>query len=237
VIHLVSLGKKLLVELDGLDRRNWAMELSARWQDPALHEPSPEELAERLGKSGKVDKKSYPVLLELVRWREARVRKLNLPRRWVADDGVLLDLSHVRPKTMDHLLTFRGLSKGEAKNSGELLLSLIRKCEEAGTRIDPPRGERRHVASPDEARVLDLVKAYVGILADRHRIAQRYLVTVDQLLPILRSQAHTAGELHQKGLLTEGAAHLVGEELVALLQGKRALSVDKDRVRIVETRE
>ena len=77
----------------------------------------PEDIAKRLAQSGKFQIRDYPVLLELVRWRESRVRELNVPRRWLAEDGVLIDLAKIKPTTVEQLQGFRGLSKGEAKYS------------------------------------------------------------------------------------------------------------------------
>jgi ribonuclease D len=233
VEHLVRMGRALLKELDELGRREWAFELSSQWENPALYEPNPAGLAEKLSRSGRLDKRGYSALLELLRWREERVRKLNLPRRWVADDNVLMDLAHVRPKDMEHLSAFRGLNKGELKNSGEAILAALNRASEAKD-VALPRIPRPDIPNGHESQVLDLLHCYVGILADRHRIALKHLVTSAQLLPLLRSKAERKEQFVEQGLLTEGAARLIGDEIVAFLQGRRALSIDGTRVRIVD---
>ncbi len=233
VEHLVKLGRKLIEELDELGRREWAMELSAKWEDRKLYEPDPEGLAQRLARGGRLDKRGYASLLELMKWREARVRQVNVPRRWVADDNVLTDLAQVRPKDIAHLSAFRGLNKGELRNSGEAILSALKRASEAED-IKLPTFPRPDIPSAAESRVLDLLQCYVGILADRHKIALKHLVTSGQLLPLLRTKAQTAEDLAREGLLTEGAARLAGEEILALLRGRRALSVDGSRIKIVE---
>jgi ribonuclease D len=233
VDHLVALGQRLLEELDGLGRRAWAFELSAKWEDRSLYESNPEEIAKRLSKGGKIDKRSYAALLELVIWREERVRKLNLPRRWVADDNVLVDLAQVRPKDLGHLGAFRGLNKGELKASGQAILDAIHRSS-GNTEVNLPKQPRAEIPSSDEAQVLDLLKTYVGILSDRHRIASKHLITTPKILGILRSGAKTAQEFVQADLLSQGSADLIGEEIIALLEGRRALSVKENRVDIVE---
>lgn len=236
VVHLVELGQTLLEKLDELGRREWAMEQTARFEDKTAYEPNIDDLALRLARGGRFDKKGMGVLRELVRWREERVRVLNLPRRWVADDNVLTDLAQVRPKDVQHLSAFRGLNKGELKNGGEAILSAIQRGLDAPD-MAAPKYQRSDVPSTEESQVLDLLKCYVGILADRHRIATRHLVISAQLLPLLRSEAKTAADLVTDGLLSEGSGHLVGEEILAFLRGKRALSVEGSQIRIVSLKD
>jgi ribonuclease D len=225
VEFLVALGQELMKQVDKLGRRQWALDLSAKWEDKTLFETDVEGLAKKLGRGGRMDRRGYSALLELIRWREERVRQLNLPRRWVADDAVLMDLATVRPKDLEHLSSFRGLNKGELKNSGNLILeALVRAAQEVGA-VAPPRSERLDAPSAEESQVLELVKCYVGILADRHRIAARHLMTTAQLLPLLRHKIERIEDLVANEVLTEEAARLIGGELIAFLHGRRALFV------------
>ncbi len=224
VTHLVKMGKTLLEKLDQAGRRDWALQLSREWEDPKRYENDPEAMAIRLAKGGRMDSRGYAVLNELVQWRENRVRQLNLPRRWVADDSVLSDLAQVRPKDVDHLGAFRGLNKGEIKNSGTAILEAIRRGENRKD-LHLPKSKRPDVPSDAEEQVLALLKCYVGILSAQHAISARNLVTTQQLLPLLRSEAMTAEALAEEGVLSQASARLVGDEILAFLRGKRALSV------------
>ncbi|MCM2323462.1 MAG: HRDC domain-containing protein [Oligoflexia bacterium] len=233
VEHLVSLGRQLLDELNGLGRREWALEASAKWEEAKLYEGDPAEMAQKMARGGRLDKTGFAALRGLVRWREQRVRQLNLPRRWVADDTVLLDLAHVRPKDLEHLAAFRGLNKGELKNSGEAILAALREQPEEGERA-PGKTSRLEMPSADEVQSLELLRCFIGILADEHRIASKHLLSTGQLLPLLRSKAGTPDELVRQGLLGQEAAQLIGEELIAFMQGKRALSLQGGRIRIAK---
>jgi len=232
VEFLVEAGEALLAKLDESGRRAWALELSAKWEDPALYSPDPEGLTHKLAKSGRMDARTFATLQELMKWREERVRVLNLPRRWVADDQVLLDLANVKPKDLEHLSAFRGLNKGEMKASGEKILEAIRRGSEVKEGKGPAAVRTEH-PSGDESQTLDLMKTYLGILADRERIALKHLLTTNQLLPLLREKSASPEEWVAKKLMSAEAARLVGGELHALLQGKRALSIDGRKIKIV----
>ena len=239
VIHLVEAAEKLISELDQLKRKDWALELSAKWEDKKLYMPDPDGLANKLGKGGRLDQKGYAALVELVRWREERVRQLNLPRRWVADDNILMDLAQVRPKDIAHLSAFRGLNKGELKNSGEAILTALQRASESAP-ISAPKNPRTEMATGEESQAVELLKCYVGILADRQQVAIKHLMNAAQLLPLLRSQVTTVEDFVTQGVLSESSARLIGPEVLAMLQGKRALSLDSgdgkngSRVKIVE---
>lgn len=233
VTHLVKLSEALIQQLEGLGRKDWAFSLSAKWEDPSLYELDVEGIAQKLARGGKLDQKGYSALLELVRWREERVRHLNLPRRWVADDAVLVDIAHVRPKDLDHLSSFRGLNKGELKNSGPTILAAL---ERAAARVEPlevPRSQRPAVPTPEESQVLDLIKCYLGILADEHQIAARHLLLSAQLLPLLRQKLEGPQDLVKAGVLSFEAATLIGDEILALLRGKRALSIQDGKIKTI----
>ncbi len=233
VEFLVEAAEKLLAKLSEVGRKEWALEASAKWEDPALYEPDPSGLAHKLAKSGRMDAKSFATLVELMKWREERVRSLNLPRRWIADDQVLLDLANVKPKDLDHLAAFRGLNKGEMKASGEKILEAIRRGQEAKDTKRPAEVARIEPATGDESQTLDLMRTYLGILADRERIAMKHLLTANQLLPLLREKVSSPDEWVAKKLLSVDAAKLIGGELLALLQGRRALSINGKKIKIV----
>lgn len=219
VADLVRLTNALLERLDRLGRREWAMDLSAELTLTQQFEVSPEEIAAKLYFGGKVDAAGYPILVALVEWRENRIRELNVPRRWVADDQLLIDLARVRPKDVDHLKSFRGINKGEIQKNGDRLISIIRNGGAKG--VNPPARDRMRPPSPDESRVMDLIKLYVGILSDQHEIAAKHLLNSKNMLAMIRAKPASVEDLVAGGFLSHGAAKLIGEEILAVLAGER----------------
>ena len=71
----------------------WLAEEMERLDDPALYaEPPPEEAWRRLKLPGfvRADPRAMHRARELAAWRERLARERNLPRKWVADDEVLV---------------------------------------------------------------------------------------------------------------------------------------------------
>ncbi len=236
VIHLVKLGETLMAELEKLGRKQWALDLSSQWEDPEQYESNPEQILHRLAKNGRINHKNYPVLAKLVQWREERIRELNLPRRWVADDNVLITLADVRPKDIDHLKTFRGLNKREINDDGGEILKIIAEGEQ-NTGLTMPVSNQPNPPSTSEARAIELLRCYIGILSNQHKISSSNLVDPNYYLRILRSHPQTPEDLVKKAFLTPHAAKLIGDEIIALLHGKRALSLSQGEVKVVEAKE
>ena len=237
VKFLVELGKQLLAQLEPLGRKNWGLELSGRWENVALYQADVEGITQKLARGGRLDKKAYPILRDLVKWREDRVRQLNLPRRWLADDHVLINLAQVRPKDLGHLSTFRGLNKGELKQSGEAILAILRRVvdpsEIPAQKSTAPREPKILPPTQEETQVLDLMRCYLGILADQHKIAAKHLMTTDKLLSLVRHEIATPADLVSLDILSPEAAQLIGAEFIAMVQGKRALLMKGCRIEVL----
>jgi ribonuclease D len=231
VKYLVQLGQKLLEQLDTKSRKAWALELSAKSEEKSLYESDVEKMTLKLARGRRLEPKAFSALRALILWREERVKKLNLPRRWVADDNVLMDLAQVRPKDFAHLSTFRGLNKGELRASGEVILQTLAGAE-VGVPVAVPAVSKPIIPTQEESQSLELLKCFINILADQHQIAAKHLTTSAQLLPLLRKKVEVIEDLIALGVLNEDAAVLIGKELIDFIHGRRALWINDSRVEI-----
>jgi ribonuclease D len=231
VIHLVAAAKVILEDLEGRGRRKWAIELSSKSADPKNYELNVESVFKHLARGSRVDKKGLPVLWELIQWREERMRELNIPKRWLADDGVLIDLSRTRPKDIEHLYSFRGLSKGEVKKSGEKILSLIRKGVDTPLE-ELPAVSKKEPPSRKDAAALELLKCFMNDLAASRQLSPKHLVNPMMHLAILRSGVETPEELVEQNLITQGASEMIGKDLVNFLKGRIGLRLNGRKIKI-----
>lgn len=232
VEHLIAVAKKLFKHLDQLGRREWAMELSKRFEDTRLYLPDASVIVQRLTKNSRIDVKTYSVLTELADWREKRARAVNIPRRRVVDDDVLTDLARTRPQDLEHLQAFRGLNKGELKNSGDLILNAIarglQRAQEGAVTL--PR--RQEPANDREARALELLVCLARTLADKGSISLRHLMTPEWALEIVRRQPRSLEELGEMNLLSAGALEMLGCDIVDLLAGRLHISLKQGQIEL-----
>lgn len=230
---LVRLGKTLLDQLEEMGRKQWALDESARWEDPSLYEPNPDSIIQKLSRNQRINESNYPIMAELVRWREARIRELNIPRRWLASDDLLINLSCVRPTDIDHLKTFRGLSKRELSKYGEQILEAIERGEQSTEELHIS-SKRSSPAKPEEAKAIELLRCFIGVLALKHNIALTFLINSNHYLPLLRRHPQTVDELIERELLSPNAAKLVGQDIIDFLHGRRSLAIENSSIEIIE---
>jgi ribonuclease D len=161
------------------------------------------------------------------------VRELNIPRRWLAEDAILVDLSNVKPKTADHLQSFRGLHKGELKKNPTAILEAIR-LGSADQSIVPPKREVEESLSDEQLAGVKLLESWISYLANQHEIATRHLIVQNRIMDLIRTPVQSQEDLWQMGFFSKGAADLIGASVFNLLVGKVQLTLDNGRLKIVE---
>lgn len=231
VEYLVEIGERMLARLEKLGRKEWALELSAYYENPKLYDDNSQEIAERLAKSGRISARSFAILRDLVAWREKRARALNIPRRRVADDETLFHIANARPSSVEQLGKFRGINSGEIQRQGKALLDIIETHRNKPNDL-LPEAPRPVIPNAAQARVIDLLGTYLRNLSEQLQIASRHLLTTHELRKIVLENLLDPQQWVEKGLCSSQVADLIGEDLLAMLQGKRALSIEKGRIKI-----
>ncbi len=222
VADLVEAAERLSSDLRRLHRWDWALALSAGFGEAARAEFDAGALARKLAARSRLSATSYAALKELVVWRERRARQKDIPRNWLADDGTLAKLASARPKNAEELRNFRGLGARLVERGAEPILAAIRRGEATPPekREAPPQEEK---PTADEAAALTVLKCFLAALAAENRVPLRYLVDDGALRKLLRGRFSSPDDLRASGLLTPEAVDILGEELVAILNGGRAL--------------
>jgi ribonuclease D len=228
VKHLIEVSQILFQRLDENGRRAWSLDLSSKFSERRLYETPPEDIAKRLAQSGKFNVRDYAVLLELVRWREERVRELNVPRRWLAEDGVLIDLAKIKPSTAEQLQGFRGLSKGEAKGPhAERILSAVLRGVSSDAEV-PIEIKRRNILQPssDEGMGMDLLRVVLDIFSDEYQIAAKHIVQPQNILPLLRLHPKEVSDITESGLVSPQLGEQGLQSLFSFLTGEKSLVLE-----------
>ena len=60
-------------------------------------------------------------------------------------------------------------------------------------------------------------------------------MTAPQLLPLLRNQPQSREDLVKAGILSDDASRLIGDEIIAMIGGKRALAIQGTQIKVLET--
>lgn len=223
VAHLVAAYRKLKAELSRHNRLDWALELSAAWTRPERFTPDFVELAASVGRRKRIDAKTLSLLSRLMAWRDRVARKLNIPRRRVADDQALIDIATTRPSAAGHLHSFRGMHRAVMANHTDEILELCRDGSVIpGLSADRPERSR---VSPEDRLAVELFQYAVKILAQKNRLSARHMLDRDTTEKILFGKFSGPKEWVTAGLISQDIFALIGEDLWAFVTGKTTLSL------------
>jgi ribonuclease D len=182
-----------------------------------------------------LDKRGLGLLRELTVWRDNQAQTRDVPRNRVVADDVLVEIASRRPTRIADLTPLRRLHPREIERSGNAILDAVKTGMEI-SESDLPEVPRPPREDADAALVGDLMGVLLKKRAREHRIATTYLgnsKAVSALVTWLSGPR--AGETPP--LLSGWRNELVGEELVALFEGRMSLHVSPDGRRVETTTE
>jgi ribonuclease D len=234
VQHLIPIAKLLLEKLDTLNRKEWAYELSAKWAVPQAFEYPVESIAEKLLARKSAKPQDYELLIQLLKWREGLARDLNIPRKWVVADQFLLNLTLVKPLTLEDLGSFRGVPKSIFDRYGKTLIDMIQYCKaqdlSALTKLAPPEQFVTPKTTEVEKIVVTLLEAAIKTLCLNQQIASKYLISKENLVELLRSPYKDFDTFKKTQILSEVSFNLLGKDLFLLLTGQTQLKIDNGKI-------
>ena len=215
------------LERDG--RTEWLAGDLAGLSDPAHYEIRPEEQYRRIKRAASLSRRQLGVLQAVTAWRENEAMRRDLPRKWVLSDETLVEVARRRPDDATALGDIRGMNVRSVGGGGAGLLEAVR----AGVGLPDdrlPKIDRKPRAIVDVEGVVELMGALVRVRASEHGIAVPLLATRSDL------ERLASGDRDDSPLLNGWRRSIVGQDLVALVDGRLTLRVADGKI-VVEQRE
>jgi ribonuclease D len=223
VLHLHDLRTELARRLDSLGRMDWFREeQDARFEAAARPvEAADSELYRTVKEWGKVPESKLVILQQLALWREERARKNNVPRRSVMQDQLLIQLAKLAPAGPEQLKGHRHMPVGQVTRYGDDVFRAIAKAKDIPRDEWPtrPRGERPDIPTG----LVEILQALIRSIAEKESIAPTLLATTTDLQVLVNHRRRVASI--DIPVLKGWRRELVGEKLLALLEGKIVLRV------------
>jgi ribonuclease D len=218
---LAELVDELRRRLDVQGRTAWAEdELARRYPDGDDPTPDPLEAYRRVQRRGRLSARQMAVLREVAAWREREARRRDLPTGWVMKDPTLVEVARVAPATADALARVRGVAGIRPPDAATLIAAI-----EVGKLAEPIAPGSP--APPAVARRADAASGLGGTLVKvrctEAGIAPELVATRAELDEFLESVIMGTGGTGP--LATGWRRELVGDELIALVEGRVALSL------------
>ena len=222
VRYLGEIRKHLGERLDALGRAGWDKEECHRLEREKTYiTPEPLDFYRRLKTSG-LSSASLGVLRQVAAWREQTARTRNLPRGWVIRDQSIVEIARRRPASIQSLKQIRSLKPHQVGKDGQSIVQAVKNGLENPIE-EATREKVRFKVPPHVDTVARLLEAWLYARSLEAEIAPSMLATRGDLKSL--AAGHHRGVLPELGLLEGWRRDLAGQDLLDILDGKRALQV------------
>ncbi len=221
VEHLLPLADDIQARLTERGRLEWAREECRAIAD-ASDERDPDEVWRRLPRVSSLDPRDRAVARELAAWRERTAERENRPVGGILRDPTVVELIKRKPSSRGALSQIRGLNPDAVRRRGDDIIAAIAR----GLAAEPIRLEEEERVSAETADgpTIALAEALVRARALEAGLAYELIAARADLTPVVVAARRGRPEPSVRTL--EGWRRaLVGDELLALLAGERALRV------------
>ncbi len=213
-------------ELECAGRTGWFRDEVAYLTDPRTYGESLEPAFRKAKSSGKVRKTNLPVLWALVKWREGIAKSQDRPRQRVVRDSQLCRIAAMSPTSVKNLQRLRGLPSGVVSRWGTEIVSEVARARDSPPR-DVPEIQDTRPETGTSARQ-DVLRIFLKQKSSGMRIAPSLLLPRDIARSLLSDPPSSIEDLMERNDMADWRKEALGEELVDLLNGRIALSLDGD---------
>lgn len=225
VIYLPEMYRTMRNRLETKGRLAWLANDFVELSNPARYEEDPRLRYRRLKRGSSLSRQQLSAAREAAAWREVEARKRDIPRKWVITDEQIVEVCKREARTIDELFMVRGMRDRLTTRDARALVA----CMKAGMDLPSeqwPELDRASKSEPNVDAQLDLMTALVRLRARENDIAMQALASHSDLAQVARG--YTEGV----DVLRGWRRAMVGEELLELLDGRIALSLDADGLQV-----
>src|SRR4051794_30673632 len=225
VEDVLPLADELQRRLADAGRLDWAREEARRLED-VTDEREPAAAYRRLPRVNQLKPRQRAVARELAAWRERTAEREDRPVNSVLPDVALVEIARRQPESLKELERIRGLRPDTGRRRGNQIIEEVARARET----DPPPAEDipRVDTDPTDGPVIALSESLVRTRALEAGLAYELVASRADLQAVVSAVRDGKDEPDVR-TLRGWRRDLAGGELLELLAGKRALSVEPGR--------
>jgi ribonuclease D len=231
VEDLLPLADDLQRRLRSSGRLEWAREECRRLEEIS-DERDPESAYRRLPRVNQLRSRPRAVARELAAWRETTAESEDRPVGAVLPDVALVEIAKRQPTSLQELERIRGIRPDTGRRRGKQIIEAVARGREG----EPPPAEdvQRTEIDARDAPVISLAESLVRSRALSAGLAYELVASRADLQAVVSAAREGRPEPDTR-TLRGWRRDLAGGELLEMLAGRRALSVDPRRgVRVNE---
>ncbi len=225
VIYLPRVYQAMMTQLEEKGRLHWLDAAFEELSNPVKYEIDPETRYRKLKRVNQLSQRQLAAAREFAAWRERRAQQANIPRKWIVSDEQIVEACRREAQSLDDLYMVRGMREALKPADARKVLACIKRglsCPE--DELPKMQGRQKNEANVDVA--VDLMNAIVHLRSRESRIAPQTLAPQVELMKLAR------GHDEDCELLKGWRYHVVGKELVDLLEGRFSLRLADGNLKI-----
>lgn len=225
VVYLPRMYARMRAALEDKGRLAWLAHDFEEMSDPAKYAVNERERFRRLKRVSQLSRRQLSAAREVAAWRELEAQRRDVPRKWVITDEQIVEACKREARTIDELFMVRGMRERLSTRDARAVVALMSSALDAPPDAWPEL-DRCGRSEPNVDAQLDLMAAIVRLRAKESGVAFPTLASHDDLARVAR------GYREDVDLLRGWRRALVGEELLDLLEGRIALSLDGSELKV-----
>jgi ribonuclease D len=227
VEHLLPMADALQARLAESGRLEWAREECVALEAASDERPVEETFA-RLARVRRLGQAQRAVAMTLVEWRQELAREIDRPPSTILPDHVLVEVARRQPDSRRALEEVRGMPGQTMQRWQRELLDAVERGQSAPPAPDLPDVEQ---GDAGDAPLVALGQALVRQRAMEAKVAVDLVSTQSDVAAVVGAVRHGHDDREVR-TLTGWRRELVGEELVALLDGRASARVVDGRLAV-----
>jgi ribonuclease D len=225
VRYLLALYTILATRLEEMGRTAWAAEEFRKFDNLDLYQRQPRTLFRRIRRGRSLAAQGLAILRELAEWRESEAQRRDCPPGSVLRDEALVDIARKAPRTLDDLQRLRSLPARELERSAAVLLAIVERGL-AVTEPERPLATRRPRLTQKEELMVKLLDTCLKALCQRQKLSAACIGNREDLEGLVYRYRHGSLATESSPLLEGWRGALVGQELLAVLDGRRSVHLE-----------
>ncbi len=225
VAYLPDLYDYQTSKMKDMGREDWLVSEFEDLANSAIDKTEPEERFIHL--KGATHLTPYELCLarNVAAWREHKAMKRDIPRRWVLSDEQVCEICRRDPQDLESLFVIRGVRDEVSVSDARAILKALKRAR-AVDRCEWPEINGGNAAEANVTEAVFLMNALVRLRAKENCLSPQIIATNDQLTDLAR------GKQGGNKLIRGWRKKIVGDELVEILNGRIALSIDGDTLAV-----
>jgi len=218
VVYLPEMYSLMKRKLSEKGRLHWLDDEFADMARVEAYISDEQEMFRRLKHVGQLSRRQMAAAREMAAWREIEARKRNIPRRWVLTDEQIVEACRREPRKIDDLFMVRGIRERLTTADARAVIALVRAALDSAPETWPEL-HKNLKSEPNVDVQVDMLMAIVRMRARENDIALPTLASASDLTAVAR------GHRENVEVLKGWRKDIVGNDLVAFLEGRTTLSV------------